>query len=340
MHRAGKFALGCLLAPIGLGVLALVLFGLFRAAGVPEAHMGNERLEQSLPRAEHQGEASALQTRSNDSGRPRTDLEKALPLDVSAPVRVVLRLEEGSFEIRGDETVDGIEVDADYDQATYELTQDWSVVDGLPTYSLRFRSKISWLRRMARKGGFTDDDLTKNRLEIRLPQGTPMQLELDITRSETEVDLSGLALTGLVTKTRMGEYLIETRELNPVILQSWVADVGMGEVELRGIARLRARRIDLTGGMGEVRVDFGESLHEDADVRVRMRMGEMRVMVPDDVLWDAGSRAKASLGEVHDLTRRDSAVIDPETAHRLHLDARITMGELTLEEFRAGEEIR
>lgn len=325
MNRAAKFTLGCLFAPIGLALVAALFFGALHAVGVPDPKMGGDRLEQEISREAR----TAMERRVEESSDSDSAME--IPAGVD-PVLVILDMEEGRFDIRGDDTIENIVVDAEYDEATYELVQEYDIEDGRPVYRLRFKSTVSLLRRIAQDGGIDDSEF-ENEIDIRLPVGTPMELRLNLSKSESDIELSGLAITNLVTRLRMGEYHLETSEANPLAMNTWTADVGMGEVSVRGASLLGARNIQLKGGMGEISVDFGERLRTDTKLSLQMRMGEMRLRLPDDVLWDPDSRFKATMGEVTNSTGRGH-VNDPELARRLRVDARVLMGELVVDEFR------
>ena len=319
MRRVAKVALGCLFAPVGLFVLGLIAFGALRAAGVPDPDVGTERLAQDVPEV------------------PRLQLESTPRAPAMLPVEDVLRVEldlvEGMFRI---EPHDGpeIEVEAQYDKATYRLTRSYSVDGDVPVFRLEFASKMHWLRRIAQNGNLDDQDFAANEITVFLPKGLPLDLRVKISRSESELVLDGLSLTNLVTNLSMGEYTFETDTPNPLSMDAALFDVGMGEVTVRGLSHLRARRIDVQGGMGEIRLDFGTSLAVDTVVHTRMRMGEMRLDLPDDALYDADSSFKAILGEVDDRGFSGERVEDPERAKRLRVNGTVLMGTMVVDEFR------
>ena len=323
MHRAAKITLGCLFAPVGLLVILLLVFGLFRAIGAPEPEMADQHVTQALPE----------QTRT--VLRPRT-LDPGLE-DVGTPpaVHVDLGFDIGVFRVESGLQEEGIVVDAIYDEANYRLEKEYGLDDGLPTYRLRFGPKVHWLRLVLQDGQIDDQDMEQNEITVRLPAGVPIDLRVEMERGEGEVDLSGLALTNLVTKFGMGAYEVEMRDPNPVAMAEALFDVGMGEAQLDGLAHLRAGRLAIKGGMGEIRADLGSSLTRDTVLDCRMRMGELNLRVPDDALLDPESDVRATLGEVDDRGVRGRRIEDPELAHRLLLKARVALGEITVDDFRA-----
>lgn len=205
----------------------------------------------------------------------------------------------------------------------------------MPTFRLSFRSKIHWLRRLVNTGSFSDGDLAVNEITIFLPEGIPLDLRMKLQRSESEIDVSGLALTHLVTQLGMGSYELSSRIDNPVVLQQASFDLGMGEVRLVGMSHLRARNIEVKGGMGEIHVDFGTSLLTDTELHARMRMGEMRLSIPDDAILDPDSDFRAVLGELDESRLRGRPAGDPELAKRLRVSGSVLMGQFEISEFSA-----
>lgn len=330
MKRAGKIALGCLLAPVGLVVVVIVFWTGLHVAGVPDPHPTQTTLEQALPVSEvATTELQSLPVEDGPEEPARTSW------DDLGVVRVVLDLDEGYFTIEPGPAEEGIRVEADYDEATYDLQQEYSVDDdGRPAYLLRFKSKISFLRRLAQDGGFEDEDL-ENTVRVQLPVDTPMELFLSLAKTEAEVDLTGLALVNLAAKLRMGEVQLAVDEVNTVEMGSAVLDCGMGEFNLQGLSRLRAAVIDAKGTMGEFTLDFDAALERDTQLRVHGKLGEMNLRLPDNAIWDPQGGFKITWGELTgDLD--NSRGIDPETSPVLTMDGGMFMGEMQVDAIRVG----
>lgn len=323
MRRAAKIGLGCLFAPLGLLVLGLVFVGSMKVVGVPETRITDEREAQPLPEEVR----TALTNRFLETGGDQIAMEPA--------VRVFLDLDFGHFRVESGPADEGITVDAEYDEGTFELLRDYGIEEGVPTFNLVFRSKVHWLRRLVNTGGISDEDMDVNEIIIYLPEGVPLDLRVKLARSESELDLSDLALTNLVTEMSMGSYEVDMRTDNPVPLARARFDVGMGETTLTGLSHLRAGQIDVEGGMGEITADFGVSLLTDTIFNARLRMGEMALRIPDDAMFDPRSECRVVLGEYNDSSVTGRRIDDPELAKRFLLNGSVLMGEFGVDEFRA-----
>jgi hypothetical protein len=157
---------------------------------------------------------------------------------------------------------------------------------------------------------------------------------LNLSKSESTIDLSGLQLHEAVSRFRMGEFRLEVNEPNPQPMGTFLVDANMGSSRLEGLSNLRARRLVIQGMMGEMRVDLSEALRMDTDLRAHMRLGELRLRLPENANWEfAHGGVRASLGEVTGSTQHPGHP-EPE-APTLKVNGGVFMGELRLMSFPA-----
>lgn len=322
MNKPAKIALGCLLLPVGLTALGVVTLLAVRSAGVPDRQPATRELRQPLP------ESASLPPAPAEPPAPGLE-----PVPAHDGMIVRIQLEQGYFRILPGPTAEGIRVEADYDEGGYQLTQEYGEEDGRPVYDLRFESKVHWFRRALADGSFSDDDMDENHVTVHLPRAVPMELFLDIDLSETEVDLSGLALLGLVVDMSMGEYDVVVDEDNPSGMALARFKGRVGEFSLEGLSRLRASHIVVHGSMGEHRIDLDGPLLADTQMELKMRMGEMRVRLPEDAFWDPHSRATVKMGEL-DGSLEGRGAQDPE-AFKLLVRADVTFGGMVVDRYRS-----
>ncbi len=325
MNRVAKIGLGCLLLPVGMTVLGLLFFLTMKAAGVPDPSVTEKEFSQDI------GTQLVIEDDSAWSSTERIDDNAATSrLAASTAVIVDIDVEECTFFLESGPASDGVRIEASYDEATYELTRSYDLDGDIPVFRLKFRSKISFWRRIAQDGTFSDEDFAMNEITVFLPENTPIALRSRIAKGEGEMLLDNLVLTNLVTHCTMGEYTIEMSTPNPVTMEFAKMSMSMGEGTMRGLSNLRARSLRIEGGMGEARIDFGTSLLVDTELIARMKMGE----IPDDALYDPQSRVKATMGEVVNGMDRGQRISDPELAKRINLDASVLMGAIQLDPFR------
>ncbi len=323
MRRASKVALGCLLSPLVLLVFALIFVLSARMSGVPEPSMVDTELGQKVPTEIATPKPSTTRTHLERRETAASDEEAQAP---SNAVRVVIEMEEAEFHIDPGPAEDGIKVEAKYDKATYDLMQNYDVDnDGTPTYHLSFKSRVHWLKRVLAEKNFSEDH-PDNRIEVRLPVDTPMDLQISLAKGEGKVDLTNLALTKLTSKFTMGDYQMDVDRSNSLDMSRLSLEGKMGEFEINGISRLAARSILIVGGMGEMRVHFGGPLLRDTSLVTNMRMGEMSLRLPDNAVWQGDG--KAVFGEVSG-GEGQREISDPE-GPRLSYRSKVSFGELSI----------
>ncbi|MGH9869746.1 MAG: hypothetical protein ACREAA_16480 [Candidatus Polarisedimenticolia bacterium] len=308
MRTGGKILLGCVATPFVLLLLFALLFLVFRAMPLPESAPTQAAQEPSGSVTLQQLEAEGLAV-----GAPEAPPGKA--------VSVTIWLEEGTFHVKPAPEGEGFRVEGQYDKSMYdlkhEITRDRS---GTASFSLSFRPRYSMLRRILSAGFLHMDDET-NKITVYVPRGLPMELNLKSYKGETNLDLTGLSLAKMDLDLGMGEHNMVVNEPNPLEMSALKVNQSMGEMELHGLANLRAGDITIWGQMGELCLDLGESLLRDTKMYARMRMGEMSIGIPTDARVQASS--SMFLGETEGNPNR------AEGAHRLELDVSSSMGELT-----------
>lgn len=332
MNRAGKVALGCLLFPILLLVIMLIFVMSARMAGVPEPELVSTNLEQGFEVP--QVESRSSQAETHLELRPGT--QNIIPPFEGEYVRVRLHIEESEMEIVPGPADKGIQVVADYDEANYDLIQEYGMdKDGHPTYQLELRPRIHWLRRLLATGeGDLEDG--ENYIRVRLPVDTPMELSLQLSKGEGEIDLTDIALVNLTGKLDMGSFNLEVDTQNPIDMGALSLSCKMGEFQLHGLARLAPQDMRIDASMGELRVDLGGPLLRDTNLVVKMQMGELRLRLPDNAFWDG--HASAWLGEViGDSENPENS--DPESV-KLRYKARVSFGELDIGSYSASGSLR
>ncbi len=118
-------------------------------------------------------------------------------------------------------------------------------------------------------------------MELSLARGVPMNLDLEFGAVRAEVDLGGLALTGLDLSTGASESRVEISEPNPAGMPSASFEVGAADFRVRKLGNLNAERITVDAGVGSVVLDFQGEWQRDASVSVDMGLGALELRFPE-----------------------------------------------------------
>lgn len=306
--------LGCFglmgLAVAVLAVLVVVPFTVDRPAPEP-VH------RQATPELPPPPEPVAVPPDSPSPGSvtlPEVPPDEALVVD--------LDLGMGTFVIEPAAAGEPLQVEADYDEANFELEEGFDAE--INTYRVRFGARGGSVFRW-----FGDTDASDNRVTVRLPADRPLNLDLDIGVGESTIDLGGLWLIGLELDTGPGEHRLDFSRPLRAPLEALEVDGSVGEVVLANLGNASPARLKVNQGIGDMTVDLHGAWQRDARVSVDLGIGECRVRVPEDVRVDL-ERSGVGLGEtqLRGLSRREPP---PEGAPTLTLELTGGIGEMRVD---------
>ena len=244
MARSGWKTAG-LIAGVGcLSIIAVIVGGVVIAAMYARATIRN--LGDPTPQSvERRIALSPAPVPDATKGR------KATAADRTAPLRVRLELQEGTFTIRPGQPGTDIRVQGRYAPGLFELTESHSEgPSGAREARVRFKSKLSGWQRFFASIGSGDDDGPE--LTVTLPRGTLIDLTLQLTMGKSEIDLGGLTLGEVDLNASMGEHRIDFREPVVETMRELRLNASMGNVVIDHLGNAHAETISGHGSMGNV----------------------------------------------------------------------------------------
>jgi len=255
-------------------------------------------------------------------------------------LHVFILLESGEFEIVPTSLGTSIRVDADYDQALQRLEHEF-VPDpaGGDRFTLRCESRSTWgqlrraagdIRRQAADETGREERLPRRaRVRVELPVGVPMDLELEVGKGNTRIDLSGLSLERLILDHAMGNTELAFTQPNPIEMERMIIHGKMGELSLTGLAHAHARALEFQGQMGDFRLDFTGEWGPRLEGSVQVTMGSAIVELPRDVLLEH-RKGHVVFGKLETSHRSSSR--DPETRleRTIALDTLVRFGNMQI----------
>ncbi len=310
---------------MALGVVAVFMISAIHLTSDPEDPRPERRqVERLLPAAAERINTPATDGPQIGEVMPLPELEE-YPEKSQHAGRVVLDLKMGDFSIRPGPADEPIRIDADYDGASFELTEELTQEeDGSWTYHVGFSGQRGWLGLLLGGGRHNVD----NRVEIIIPRGQQFDLVGQVGMGEFEADLGGLWVRAVDLELGPGEHFVEFSEPLPYPMQSFRTESSMGSVELRSLGDASPAKVDVDHSMGEVFVDLQGTWQGDVQVDVGFSMGECRVWLPEGVRVEI-DRASVGLGESSIDEPRNADL--PEDAPTLTLRVSGSMGEAEVE---------
>ena len=259
----------------------------------------------------------------------------ALPLDVS------IQLEAGEFEIVPVATGGAIHVQADYDEALHRLEHEF-VPDAAHgnRFRLSFTAHGSWRHvrravndvtgRDAEGRGHRRSHSLPTRVRVELPVGVPMNLELDVGKGSTRIDLTGLTLHRLVLDHSMGDTDLVLEQPNPVEMEALDVRGKMGDLTISGLGNAHARRFDFSGQMGSYELDFDGDWQVDLEGAITVTMGNAEVDFPAGLQVDLTNRHVVFGGLETSASRTTRDPEAPGHAHTATLQTAVHFGNLVI----------
>ncbi len=320
--RVRTFALGCLAVPALLLLVGLVVLGAAYVMGPVEVSPTTQELYQEIPWATNV--APAVDSTGATTGTTYLAYQPGDPV-----LEVVLRFEEGHFEIVPGLPGEAIHLEAEYDEGAYRLQPHYR--EGLPDrdrFELVFErtAHLAGLRRRIHQKA----DISDNKIRVYLPPNIPMRLDVRVRRGDAEFDFSGLSLVSLRLDTKMGSTLVECDRPNPVEMETCDIRSQMGEMRFRGLGYAAPRVLDFRGRMGDFELDLHGPGRKVTDIRLEILMGELRVEVPRDLTLQIGSQ-KVLFGDMTTRSGGHRREVESSPARLLRVEAKVRLGSMVIE---------
>jgi len=217
-------------------------------------------------------------------------------------VHVYVEYAAGRFTVRPMDAGLLYRMNLEYDENRYEPVAEYS----------RHRLEVGV---QSIRNGFRGSS-DGGRLELELARGVPMNLDLEFGAVRADVDLGGLALTGLNLSTGASESLIQVSEPSTASMSLARFEVGAADFTARGLGNLNAERIEVDAGVGSLTLWLDGEWRRDARVGIDMGLGSLELRVPegiglqlrkDSFLTSLDSEGLVKRGETYQSLNWDSA---------------------------------
>lgn len=236
-----------------------------------------------------------------------------------------------------------------YDSERFKPVRQWSLTEG------RGRMRVGlttvdedgdWISALA-SGDFEFDpelsvdlddfegiDESAGTLDLKLGRRLPVDLKLAAGAAATEVALGGVAVSRLELTTAASETELSFDSPNTVRMAELVIKAGAAEVRTEHLGNARFDRFDLTGGVGDVVLDFTGDWDGDATGTVKMGLGSLELKIPSDIgVWIRKSSVLTSFS-APDFDKVDGGYRSrnwESAQHRLELELKTAFGAIDIE---------
>jgi hypothetical protein len=172
-------------------------------------------------------------------------------------------------------------------------------------------------------------NLRGGELDVLLSPDVPVELELQFGAAEANLDLGGMRVRRLDVQTGASRTRLSVAQPNQETCRSAEFQVGAAQFHATGLGNLRAERLRVQGGVGDVVLDFSGDWARNLDATVDMGLGSLTLRMPTDVGIRIVRSGRLSSFDSEGLTRRGDAYYSGNwdaAANRLSLTVNAALG--------------
>jgi hypothetical protein len=155
-------------------------------------------------------------------------------------------------------------------------------------------------------------------LELQLGTGVPTDLDLAFGAGRAELELGGIPLRRLTVQTGASDSNLTFSAANPVVCESASIEAGAARFRATGLGNLNARTLKVSGGAGDVHLDFTGAWQDDMRATVDVGLGSLTLRFPRSIGVHIARSGALSSFNGQDMVRRGNDFYSEgwETAER------------------------
>ncbi len=123
----------------------------------------------------------------------------------------------------------------------------------------------------------------KDSLRLELANSVPLSLNMNFGVCDADVDLGGMEISDARFSTGVCSFKLDFSSPNKITCDELVVKSGVSSVTVENLCNARAKSVELKGGVGSLKVDFGGKLESDCSVRVKTGLGSLDISIPSDI---------------------------------------------------------
>jgi len=132
----------------------------------------------------------------------------------------------------------------------------------------------------------TDADIdvdtdSPQRLLLTLPRDIPVNLNMELGATASDIELGGVALEQADIKIGASEATISFSESNPIACERFEVVMGAAQLYVDHLGNAGCARVEVTGGVGELTIDLtGSWFAEGSSLAVKVGLGQVTLRIP------------------------------------------------------------
>ena len=193
-------------------------------------------------------------------------------------LRVIVEVSFGTFTLERGTSDKAAAID--YQESSDfrdKLQMSYDVSDGQGTLRIKLKESM----------GIWDDDSdhrNKDRhLSLQITDAIPVSLDIEYGAGKATLDVTGLKIKGMRVSTGASSVSLECSQPNSITAQNISIESGVSKFTAHQLSNLNFRSLKFSGGVGTYKLDFGGTLHQEADVSVEVGLGSITLDIPKSI---------------------------------------------------------
>lgn len=173
----------------------------------------------------------------------------------------------------------------------------------------------------------------EGRLELEVGPRVPVELDLQFGAAEADIELGGLRLKRLHVATGASATSLRVSKPNLIDAERVAIEAGAAKLEAIGLGNLRAHRLSVAGGVGEVLLDFSGAWAHDLEASIELGMGTVTIRVPRGLGVRVARSGFLSGFDSEGLIKRGNVYYSENyesAAHHLAVDLQAALGNVRI----------
>ena len=196
-----------------------------------------------------------------------------LPLDLDT-LRVRVDYTVGALRVHSAEDSVLYRAQLRYDGERFQPVRSFDAASGTLEVGVRGDDEIP----LRGSGGKEEGSLT-----LGISTRQPIDLELDLGATDSDLDLGGMPLTRLTIGSGVSDLSISFNERNPAAMRELSINAGIAHVKVDQLGNANAERVSISGSVGDIDVDMRGEWTGTRELHVMVTFGAATVRIPRSV---------------------------------------------------------
>lgn len=122
-----------------------------------------------------------------------------------------------------------------------------------------------------------------NAMEFFFPTDIPLEINFDLGLGEADIDLTDMTIESLEIESGVSDVMVFMNTPNKMLCRKFDVTNGIGDFNGKSLGNLRAERVNIEVGLGNMDMDFTGDVVEDCDISAEVGLGSLDITLPRDI---------------------------------------------------------